>query len=209
MNNEIDVTKGVSVFKANVFGFLFKNLEYAYDVVRNFLYGCPDGSWDMDLCVSGKDGESYECRRIFLSHEDKSVVCVWLEKEGFVIIKDLKELMTISDVMKIIFFLPNERDFANIKGLVCDILPYYDIFRLLDEHPFYIYDSLYGELEVAEIQSFKNNIVEFFCMFNEGEDTYHSTFKRFYLHDCEVKKFVEHLSSVIDECGEKYKKKDE
>lgn len=209
MNNEFDVTKGVSVFKANVFGFLFKNLDYAYDVVRNFLYGCPDGSWDMDLCVSDKDGVTYNCRKIFLSHEDKSVVCVWLQKDAFVMIKDLKELITITDIMKIIFFLPNERDFADIKGLVFDILPYYKISRLLNDHPFYIHDSLYGELEVIDIKAFKNNVVEFLCMPNEpneGEDEYSSTFKRFFLHDCEVKKFIEHVSSVIDKEGDKYKK---
>ena len=195
MNNEIDITKGVSVFKANVFGFLFKNLDYAYDVIRNFLYGCPDGSWDMDLCVNGKDGESYKCRKIFLSHEDKSVVCVWLQREGFVVIKDLKEFLTITDMMKIIFFLPNEREFADIKGLVFDILPCYDISRLLKEHPFYVHDSLYGELEVVYIRLI-NNVVEFVS----------SMVKRFFLHDCEVKKFVEHISSVIDKDGEKYKK---
>lgn len=206
MSNEFDATKGISVFKANVLGFLFKNLEYAYDVVRNFLYGCPDGSWDMDLCVNGKDGETYNCRKIFLSHEDKSVVCVWLQKDAFVMIKDLKELLTITDVMKIINFLPNECDFAKIRGLVCDILPCYDISRLLDEHPFYIYDSLFGELEVVNIKAFKNNVVEFSCMFNEGEDSYSSMVKRLYLHECEVRLFVEHLSSVIDKCGEKYKK---
>ena len=206
MNNEIDLTKGVSVFKANVFGFLFKNLDYAYDVVRNFLHGCPDGSWDMYLCVSGKDGETYKCRKIFLSHEDKSVVCVWLQKDAFVMIKDLKEFLTITDVMKIINFLPNERDFADIKELVFDILPCYDISRLLKDHPFYVYDSLYGELEVIKIKAFKNNVVEFVCMMNEGEDEYSSMFKRFYLHDCEVKKFVEHISSVIDKEGDKYKK---
>lgn len=60
MNSSNDITKGVSVFKANVFGFLFKNLEYAYDVIRNFLHGCPDGSWNMDLCVNSKDGEKYK-----------------------------------------------------------------------------------------------------------------------------------------------------
>ena len=196
MSNEFDATKGISVFKANVFGFLFKNLDYAYDVIRNFLYGCPDGSWDMDLSVNCKDSESYKCRKIFLSHEDKSVVCVWLQKEGFVVIKDLKELVTISDVMKIIFFLPNEREFADIKGLVFDILPCYDIYRLLNWHPFYIHDSLYGEIEVFNIRLI-NNVAEFFCS---------SMVKRLFLHDCEVKKFVEHVSSVIDKEGDKYKK---
>ena len=196
MNNEIDVTKGVSVFKANVFGFLFKNLDYAYDVIRNFLHGCPDGSWDMCLCVNGKDGESYKCRKIFLSHEDKSVVCVWLQREGFEVIKDLKEFLTITDIMKIINFLPNEYDFAKIRGLVFDIMPCYDIYRLLNWHPFYIHDSLYGEIEVFNIRLI-NNVAEFFCS---------SMVKRLFLHDCEVEKFVEHISSVIDKDGEKYKK---
>lgn len=205
MSNEFDATKGVSVFKANVLGFLFKNYEYAYDVIRNFLYGCPDGSWDMDLCVSDKRGETYECRKIFLSDEDKSVVCVELQKEDIIFIKNLKELVTITDVMKIINFLPNECDFAKIRGLVCDILPCYDISRLLDEHPFYVYDSLYGELEVVNIRLF-NNVVEFACMFNEGEDSYSSMVKSLYLHECEVRLFIEHISSVIDKEGDKYKK---
>lgn len=205
MSNEFDATKGISVFKANVLGFLFKNYEYAYDVIRNFLYGCPDGSWDMDLCVSDKHCETYECRKIFLSDEDKSVVCVVLQKEDVVFIKDLKELLT-TDVMKIISFLPNECDFAKIRGLVFDILPCYDISRLLYEHPFYVYDSLYGELEVVNIKAFKNNVVEFACMFNEGEDSYSSMVKRLYLHNCEVRLFIEHISSVIDKEGDKYKK---
>ena len=158
MSNEFDATKGISVFKANVLGFLFKNYEYAYDVIRNFLYGCPDGSWDMDLCVSDKHCETYECRKIFLSDEDKSVVCVVLQKEDVVFIKDLKELLT-TDVMKIISFLPNECDFAKIRGLVFDILPCYDISRLLYEHPFYVYDPLYGDLEVVNIKCVRNNVV--------------------------------------------------
>lgn len=206
MSNEFDATKGISVFKANVLGFLFKNLEYAYDVIRNFLYGCPDGSWDMDLCVSDKHGETYKCRKIFLSDEDKSVVCVVLQKEDVVFIKDLKELLAITDVMKIINFLPNEYDFAKIRNLVCDILPCYDISRLLYEHPFYVYDSLYGELEVVNIKAFKNNVVEFACMFNEGEDSYSSMVKRLYLHNCDMRLFIEHISSVIDKEGDKYKK---
>lgn len=98
MSNEFDATKGISVFKANVLGFLFKNYEYAYDVIRN---------------------------------------------------------------------------------LVCDILPCYDISRLLYEHPFYVHDSLFGELGVVNIKSIKNNVVEFSCMFNEGEDSYSSMVKGF------------------------------
>ena len=206
MSNEFDATKGISVFKANVLGFLFKNYGYAYDVIRNFLYGCPDGSWDMDLCVSDKHGETYKCRKIFLSDEDKSVVCVVLQKEDIIFIKDLKELLTITDVMKIINFLPNECDFAKIRGLVFDILPCYDISRLLDEHPFYVQDSLFGELEVVNIKSIKNNVVAFSCMLNDGEDKCCPMVKRLYLHECEVRGFVENLSSVIDKCGEKYKK---
>ena len=206
MSNEFDATKGISVFKANVLGFLFKNYGYAYDVIRNFLYGCPDGSWDMDLCVSDKHGETYKCRKIFLSDEDKSVVCVVLQKEDIIFIKDLKELLTITDVMKIINFLPNECDFAKIRGLVFDILPCYDISRLLDEHPFYVQDSLFGELEVVNIKSIKNNVVAFSCMLNDGEYKCCPMVKRLYLHECEVRGFVENLSSVIDKCGEKYKK---
>ena len=206
MSNEFDATKGISVFKANVLGFLFKNYGYAYDVIRNFLYGCPDGSWDMDLCVSDKHGETYKCRKIFLSDEDKSVVCVVLQKEDIIFIKNLKELLTITDVMKIINFLPNECDFAKIRGLVSDILPCYDISRLLDEHPFYVYDSLYGELEVVNIESIKNNVVEFSCVLSDGEYKYCPMVKRLYLHECEVREFVEYVSSVIDKCGEKYKK---
>lgn len=206
MSNEFDATKGISVFKANVLGFLFKNYEYAYDVIRNFLYGCPDGSWDMDLCVSDKHGETYKCRKIFLSDEDKSVVCVVLQKEDIVFIKDLKELLTITDVMKIINFLPNECDFAKIRNLVCDILPCYDISRLLYEHPFYVHDSLFGELEVVNIKSIKNNVVEFSCVLSDGEYKCCPMVKRLYLHECEVRGFVEYVSSVIDKDGENYKK---